>query len=258
MENIKYTTDGKKVVVIGNLNSQEKIVQEIFIIGGQEIPSGENFVVKTLHDSPAISWKETRTKEIKKQYEEKQKECFNAIKVLEDNYKKVKDVLSSKTAYLREVINKVALESFDLLVDFLNGDIKYMVSDSYDPELIEYKDFRCDYDKNKLKLITLFGSDDGTLNWGINSYSDGSGSNKMYYAFNNREDALAKLEEVILAKGRITENIIKTAKKHNIELDAKKVKEFKDKMVKTRLKNIESSKKEIEKFESAINDIKNL
>ena len=44
-QNIKYTTDGKKVVVIGNLNSQEKIVQEVFIINDAEIPSGENFVV---------------------------------------------------------------------------------------------------------------------------------------------------------------------------------------------------------------------
>jgi hypothetical protein len=55
MENVKYTSDGKKVVIIGNLNSQEKIVQEIFIINGQEVPSGENFVVKSLHDFPAIS-----------------------------------------------------------------------------------------------------------------------------------------------------------------------------------------------------------
>jgi hypothetical protein len=43
---IKFTADGKKVVVIGSLNSQEKIVQEIFVFDGSEIPSGEHFVVK--------------------------------------------------------------------------------------------------------------------------------------------------------------------------------------------------------------------
>ena len=61
---IKFTTDGKKVIVIGSLNSQEKIVQEIFIVGGSEIPSGEHFVVKSLHDAPAVSWKEKNIKEI--------------------------------------------------------------------------------------------------------------------------------------------------------------------------------------------------
>lgn len=30
-ENIKYTTDGRKVVIIGDLNQTEKIVQEIFV-----------------------------------------------------------------------------------------------------------------------------------------------------------------------------------------------------------------------------------
>lgn len=60
-ENIKYTTDGRKVVIIGDLNQTEKIVQEIFVTeDGAEIPSGERFVVKSLLDTPAKSWKEKR------------------------------------------------------------------------------------------------------------------------------------------------------------------------------------------------------
>ena len=59
MSIIKYTTDGKKVVVIGDLNQTEKIVQEIFVTeDGAEIPSGERFVVKSLLDEPAKSWQE--------------------------------------------------------------------------------------------------------------------------------------------------------------------------------------------------------
>lgn len=255
---IKYTTDGKKVVVIGNLNAQEKIVQEIFIIDGQEIPSGENFVVKTLHDAPAISWEEKRTKEIKERYDKKQKQYSDDIERLEQNYKNVKDVLSAKTTYLRTVINKAAIKSFDLLVDFLNGDIKYLVADSYNPELIEYKDFRCDYNKTKLRLITLFGNDDGTLNWNVSRYSDGSGNGSNYYAFNNYKDALAKLEEVILAKDSINENLIKTAKKHNIQLDDKKVKEFKDKRMEGVLKSIEQKKEDIESAKNQIKHLKKL
>jgi hypothetical protein len=71
---IKYTTDGKKVIVVGNLNSQEKIVQEIFIVDGNEIPSGENFVTKSLHDFPAISWKESELIKLESRYEKERKE----------------------------------------------------------------------------------------------------------------------------------------------------------------------------------------
>ena len=54
----KYLTDGRKVIVVGKLNNQDTIVQEIFVTkDGSEIPSGENFVVKSLHDEPVESWK---------------------------------------------------------------------------------------------------------------------------------------------------------------------------------------------------------
>ena len=73
-EKIKYTTDGKKVVVLGNLNSQEKIVQEVFVVDGSEIPSGEHFIVKSLHDATAISWKEKRLQEIEEKYDKTYKQ----------------------------------------------------------------------------------------------------------------------------------------------------------------------------------------
>lgn len=41
MTDIKYTGDGKKVLVVGKLNAIQTIVQEIFVSAGQEIPSGE-------------------------------------------------------------------------------------------------------------------------------------------------------------------------------------------------------------------------
>jgi len=72
-QNIKYTSDGKKVLVVGKLNAQETIVQEIFISNDNEIPSGENFVVKSLHDAPAVSWKEKNLKDFEDRYEKEKK-----------------------------------------------------------------------------------------------------------------------------------------------------------------------------------------
>ena len=73
-ENIKYTTDGRKVVIIGDLNQTEKIVQEIFVTeDGAEIPSGERFVVKSLLDTPAKSWKEKNIADLEARYEKDKK-----------------------------------------------------------------------------------------------------------------------------------------------------------------------------------------
>jgi len=73
----KYTNDGKKVAIVGKLNADQTIVQEIFITeNGQEIPSGENFVVSSLHDQPVKKWStfyEDRCKQAEKEYEYKLK-----------------------------------------------------------------------------------------------------------------------------------------------------------------------------------------
>ncbi len=53
----KFLTDGRKVAVLGKLNNAEYIVQEIFVTpAGEEIPSGENFTAKSLHDAPIESY----------------------------------------------------------------------------------------------------------------------------------------------------------------------------------------------------------
>lgn len=55
--NHKFTSDGRKVAIIGALNAKETIVQEVFITDGTEFPAGEHFVVKTLLDAPAETYK---------------------------------------------------------------------------------------------------------------------------------------------------------------------------------------------------------
>ena len=59
MSDLKFLSDGRKVSVIGKINKTEFIVQEVFVTAsGDEIPSGENFTAKSLHDAPVQSYKE--------------------------------------------------------------------------------------------------------------------------------------------------------------------------------------------------------
>lgn len=59
----KYTKDGKKVAIIGELNQNEYIVQEISVTeSGDEIPAGDRFTAKGLLDEPVETWKTKRAK----------------------------------------------------------------------------------------------------------------------------------------------------------------------------------------------------
>lgn len=240
--NIKYTNDGKKVLVVGKLNAQETIVQEIFISNDNEIPSGENFVVKSLHDAPAVSWKENDLKKLEERYERERKQYNTEIEKQYKSYNETIGLLREKTSYLKKVLKNVSENSFDMVADFLNGDINYVIQDSsWNPEIVEFKNFRCDYDRAKLKLITLFGNDDGTLNFRLGSYSDGSGSSKEIYVFKTLEEAVEKLKEILLSKKDYSEDTIVKAKQYGIELDADKIQAYKDRALAGMDSNIQQS-----------------
>ena len=128
---LKYANDGKKVAVIGKLNAQESIVQEIFVINEQEIPSGENFVAKSLHDSPAISWKEKEERRIeinlnqlKKDYEKAENDHRRLMLDLCNKSSAIKDHMRYVNSLLATDIDPDVLNT---LTNFLSGDIKYIV-----------------------------------------------------------------------------------------------------------------------------------
>lgn len=81
MSEIKYTSDGRKVVVIGRLNNTEMIVQEVFVRDdGSEIPSGEQFTAKGLHDAPVKSWQEKHSEKMTARYDELQQQVTRYAK----------------------------------------------------------------------------------------------------------------------------------------------------------------------------------
>lgn len=255
---IKYTSDGKKVVVVGNLNSQEKIVQEIFVVNEVEVPSGENFVVKSLHDAPAISWKEKETKRIESDYETTKFKYENELKILKARYNDTKNDFEQKTNYLRKTIDKISIQSFDMVTNFLLGKLKYVLYCGYNYDLSEIKDFKCRHYDREIKLISLMGKDDGTFSFRVHDYSDGSGSSQSVMFFETEKEAIEKLSELINARDSFFDSDLKLAKKWNFKLDADKVKSFKEKTIKSIETNIENYNKSLETAKSQIEEINNL
>ena len=58
------------------------------------------------------------------------------------------------------------------------------------------------WDKDKAKLLTLYGASCGDLQFGLSSYSDGSGSSQQAWLFASEEEAKAKAAELMNANLR--------------------------------------------------------
>lgn len=261
MSDIKFTSDGKKVAVVGKLNNLETIVQEIFVTNGNEIPSGENFVVKSLHDAPVESWKEKQLREIEARYK---KEMAYWQSLLDRDYRlyKLKTTeLKAKIQYIGSALHKANEDSFSLLVDFICGEIKFVViKNLYDlPKLLTWEEFSKDeMCEDKLKLISLYGKDDGTFMYKRGLYTDNSegwSREIEFMPFKDENTALAKFKELFIASP-IHDKSFEIAKKYGIKLEAEKVEAFKAKKKQSLNKLIDDHKQKIKDWEKAIKAIK--
>lgn len=250
---IKFTTDGKKVVVVGKLNSQETIVQEIYISGGSEIPSGEHFVVKSLHDEPVVSWKETELKKLEERYEKERKEYNYLIDKKYKEFQLKNNELKCKLNYIGLVLKNANEKSFNTLVDFITGEIQWVVVDHYNYDLLPINKFNQMYE-DKLRLFSIFGKDDGTFTYAVGDYYDYSGGNKKFYPFKTYDDALSKLKELVISSD-VTENNIELSEKYVFELPKDKVNLFLEKQITSLNNNITNYDKTIENWKSNIENL---
>lgn len=255
---IKYTTDGRKVAVVGKLNSQETIVQEIFISGGNEIPSGENFVVKSLHDAPSVSWKEQRLKELEERFDRDSKKLESGITALAKEYEKQSKTIKYKIGFLEELEDKMEEGDFDRLIRFISGDIKWLVTSNYgELSIVPFDDKIAQMDDGRfegLKLLTIFGNSSGSLSYRINDYRDGSGSYETCFPCKTEEEAMSLLKGLFyqrLEKG-LTDSLLKSAKKYNLEIPDEAMRLYKDERANRIKINIERQKELLKQYEDSL------
>jgi len=191
----KFLSDGRKVSIIGQLNNTEWIVQEVFVnSNGDEIPSGERFTTKNLHDQPLETYKNKKEKELDsviKILSERKEKIEKEIKDLSEHRKTYALLLKSTKGFyeiLKENINKGA---FNHMCDILSGNIKWAVEVSTygisEPRTFEDS---AEYSDNYygrlecvgLKLMTLYGKSEGNISYKVHQYSDG-GTEKEYLFF---------------------------------------------------------------------------
>jgi len=197
--NTKYTKDGRKVAVLGKLNAEEYIVQEIFIREGQEVPGGENFTAKGLLDAPAESWKEKSLRDLEARYERDRKQWEDRIASTNRQLKLAQDKAAEKAKALLAFANNAAPEQMQNLIDFVAGRITHVfimrygapVIASMEDELFQTDSCYGRISVEGMRLLTLCGSSNGNLSWHLNHYRDGSGSSSVVHLCRSYEHALS-------------------------------------------------------------------
>lgn len=273
MRNIKYTTDGKKVVIIGDLNQTEKIVQEIFVTEqGDEIPQGERFVVKNLLDEPSKSWKEKNLETLEANYEKQKKYWDNKIESISKEKSNVYDALSARVKWLKSVAKEPRDEQFKRIIntiaDFLTDTEKWILVRKYSTwELVQFNenDVNSLFDTfdgyygskrfDSMRLLSLYGRTDGNLEFRINSYSDGSGSDDEVTFFKSKEKALIFMQNEFDKIKEYSNDNLEVAKKYGLKLDEEKLKTFQDKKKEKIHKYITETELKLEGFKKELNEL---
>lgn len=204
MSEFKYLSDGRKVVVVGQLNNQETIVQEVFVTGtGDEIPSGERFVTKSLHDEPVLSYKA-------KEEQRSTQRCKELGLAIETKNKELREMKAQLALYKKRIasteklVENVPAASLDMFTMFLSGSMEYLVPYSeyslYEPVLFTKATTCTSFSEPELKLLSVFGKSNGDLEYRVNHYSDGSGGWTKYIPCASYEAALEAVRGIALEK----------------------------------------------------------
>lgn len=209
----KFLSDGRKVVVVGALNNQETIVQEVFVTAqGDEIPGGERFVVKSLHDQPVESYLSREKK--------KQEMALESAKSALDKVNKEIHDTKNRLSLWRDALKQVSVlseniseQDFDYFIDVMTGKMAYAVAGTYGvPKIERFEDYMSVIDTDwgrgqykGIKMLSLLGNSNGNISFDVNRWQDGSGGYTHVSFFHTREEALDFI------KFKVTNNIEKSS-----------------------------------------------
>lgn len=214
----KFMSDGRKVVVIGQLNTVESIVQEIFVTEqGDEIPSGERFTTKDLHDTPVISYKkkeEIKLEETLAKLKQSKDAIYNEIEKMKEQRKANAALLKASDVHIKTLFADE--QTFDLFADVVAGNIEYATQDddlNYLSDIIPFEEAmsrtRNDYYTvgrfEEIKLLSLFGDANGDLSYRLYNYRDDSGNSRKFKFFRNKQDVIKYLEDYMEKKDVLRE-----------------------------------------------------
>ena len=190
-----------------------------------EYPSEELSVVDAVFDHAPTQKLEAIVAGLREQIKNLQHEKANLAQ-------EIRDTEEAGRANLARYKKYDQLKTLDM---FLDGKIThYVVEKAWSGiEIIPFEDKAPGerWDKDKTKLLTLFGKSDGNLEWKLSEYSDGSGTKYAVIPCVSYDEAL------ILAQGFVNSKmdsapelrIIDIAKKYGLKIDPEYIRKCEEK-----------------------------
>lgn len=261
----KFLSDGRKVAVIGKLNEAEYIVQEIFVTqSGAEVPSGENFTAKSLHDTPVESYHKKEEARQKTYVEKAKAELESINRQIKDKH----NLLMAKKDMLANSPELKGLfgEKSKVVAMFMTGTVKYLVVDSYtitapvimEDKIIDWSSNWGDRRYDSIKLCSILGRSKGEIEYRIHQYSDGSGgSGSQVYPFETLEEAVDKIHSISsrkINKSHLTREEYDVCKSLGIEFSEDDLNIFFGKLSKSISESVANTKERIAKEQAEAAD----
>jgi hypothetical protein len=216
--NRMFLQSGVEVMIIEALSDDRMLVDEFLDMDDEYVgPRGSPFIVNKsalFEQAPVASVnKEVQALQAKKEL------LLEEIRRIEYNVDTVK---RSAQAITLEYQKWNELRDLNL---FVQKKITHYVEFHYsDLKIVEFKDEKCEGSRNELKLLTLFGNAKGDLQWKLNAYNDGSGSNYEVIPCLSYEDALLQAQEwlncKVLAEEYISDTSIRNAQAYGLKISS--------------------------------------
>lgn len=193
----KYLLDGQQVEVVAQA-PDGFVVRPILDEGDGSGPSylGEPFIAKTVVDG-AVSAR----------YDRRVAELQGRIKEMEATVAQLRaETQDAEKAHTAVLSRLRAIPALSRLEYFIAGRIThYVIVSAYEaPRIISFAETETDKESwkpAKFKLLTLFGTSGGDMEWNLNRYSDGSGSYQEVMPATSHEEAMRLLRAWLKAEG---------------------------------------------------------
>lgn len=270
----KFTKDGRKVAIVGQLNKTEYIVQEIFVTDdGDEIPQGERFTASSLLDEPVLSYKAKEEQRVLESLDKLKSEKEKLSKELRD----LEERRKGAAKWMKQIdltIKNLPEFDYDFFCDFVCGNFEYAIhvdhngnpskwggryyteDDMVDVFLkFEHNSWSGTDKFDVVRLLSVSGSSDGKLDYRVNQYSDGSGfRHNNYVFFKTREELEAWVNEYanrMFSEGKLSESVFDLMVEADLEIPDHLLKKWYDSKLRGNLErqnnDIKSTKERYEK-----------
>ena len=237
----KYDRNGCMIEVVEKLKTGQYLIRKVFT--GQadgwedeDFYTGDELTIvdEFFHYAPTKKLDE-RFWILKKKVEDLQQEKKNLEQEIRETQKAGKAKLAKYKKYDQ-------LKNLDMFID---GKITHYVLEYWSSfKIISFEDAVPDerWDKESLKLLTLFGSSKGNLSWNLSKYSSG-GSDTTVIPCVSYKEALAIAQDIVNNMMKLDHqggDLIRAAQKYNLKIDPAYVRKYEEKEKAKKAKRIKT------------------